>query len=416
DQITGELPMSMSGIDTQYENTGMNARYGMAHATEIDGFRAALPDRHAPGLKIREGEAKGKVAWWATAKLYEMPDSTHVKRILETDKVPLRYLDFDENPQAINPPSGYVYSANNQPDSISIGLYPGYYLPENRAKRIVQLLEPKNDWDREAVSEMINDATSAVDPLVVKDLSKALDIKELDSVQIEILDHLNAWDGNYTLESVDAVVYTRWVYFFLYNVFHDELGEAYFKQFLATHFQKRLIAPMAHKETSVWFDDITTKGQTETKQDIVSQSFNETLQSLTDDFGGNMEDWTWDKVHTLEMEHPIGKVKALRSFFNVGPFPVVGSREVINNLAFVYDGTGYYKVSSGPSTRRVIDFSDVENSISILPTGQSGNPFSPFYKDQSPLYIKGQFRKMLMNKDTIQSSKSTLLRFTPQSD
>jgi penicillin amidase len=37
-------------------------------------------------------------------------------------------------------------------------LYPGYYLPEDRAKRITQL-EPKSDWDKESVGKM-NDNTS----------------------------------------------------------------------------------------------------------------------------------------------------------------------------------------------------------------------------------------------------------------
>lgn len=52
---------------------------------------------------------------------------------------------------------------------------------------------------------------------------------------------------------------------------------------------------------------------------------------------------------------------------------------------------------SGPSTRRVIDFSDIEKSVSILPTGQSGNPLSDHYKDQAEKYNKGEFVPMLLN-------------------
>jgi hypothetical protein len=48
------------------------------------------------------------------------------------------------------------------------------------------------------------------------------------------------------------------------------------------------------------------------------------------------------------------------------------SNEVINNQMFDYTNEGKYVVK-GPSTRRIVDFSD-ENSWSILPTGQSGNP------------------------------------------
>ncbi len=115
----------------------------------------------------------------------------------------------------------------------------------------------------------------------------------------------------------------------------------------------------------------------------------------------------------MEHVHPIGQVEALRSYFNVGPFPVTGTRETINNMAFPYDSTGYYKTSSGPSTRRIIDFSDVENSISILPTGQSGNPFSKHYKDQAQMYVNGEFRKMMMNREEIEKGKEILI-FSPK--
>ncbi len=127
--------------------------------------------------------------------------------------------------------------------------------------------------------------------------------------------------------------------------------------------------------------------------------------------GEDAINWTWNRVHTLEHGHPIGQVEALRAFFNVGPFPVSGTREVINNMYFPYTEDGYYKVSTGPSTRRVVDFSDVENSMSILPTGQSGNPFSKHYEDQAEMYINGKFRKMMMNKEEIMTTSESLLTF-----
>jgi penicillin amidase len=40
----------------------------------------------------------------------------------------------------------------------------------------------------------------------------------------------------------------------------------------------------------------------------------------------------------------------------------------------------------------VIDFSDIENSWNVLPTGQSGNPLSPHYNDQQK-YTTGILEK-----------------------
>jgi penicillin amidase len=99
----------------------------------------------------------------------------------------------------------------------------------------------------------------------------------------------------------------------------------------------------------------------------------------------------------VEYEHALGKVALLRRIFNVGPFEVSGSNEVINNQMFDYTNESKYVVKEG-LPRRVIDFSDIENSWTILPTGQSGNPFSTHYNDQAEIYNAGNFRKMMLNK------------------
>lgn len=412
DQIKGVKPIAMSWIYTQLENKTLDAFNGVVHAKGLDDFKKALADIHAPGLNIMYGDATDNVAWFASAKLYEMPDSLNTKLILNGstgEEEPLRYLDFSENPQAINPPWNYVYSANNQPDSINGNIYPGYYLPQNRAKRITQLLDAKNDWDKESVSKMITDVTSAVNPSVLKNFIAVLDEEKLGDQQKSALVQLKKWNGEATLESIEATIFHRWEYFFLRNTFQDELGEDRFSQLMATHLLKRLIAPMSEKDNSVWWDNTSTD-QKETRADIITTAFNQAFNSLESSLGVAYSKWTWNRVHTIEHPHPIGQVEALREFFNVGPFAVNGTREVINNMSFPYTEDGFYKVSSGPSTRRIIDFSDVENSISILPTGQSGNMFSPHYQDQAQMFVNGEFRKMMMNKEEImETSKDKLL-------
>ncbi len=417
DQISGERSVSMSWIYTKPKNEVMDALYGLSHATNLEEFKRALPKIHAPGLNVMYGDAEGNVGWWATAKLYQMPDSLSTKYILDGTlgkEEPLRYLDFSENPSAVNPPWNYVYSANNQPDSIAGMLYPGYYLPENRARRIVQLLDAKDNWDKEAVSEMILDVTSPVNTQLVTELIKLLDVSLLTQEQLVLVDSLENWNGEYTLTSTSPTLFHRSEYYMVKNTMEDELGTEMFNQFLATHIFKRQIAWGAKMESGKWWDNVHTKDVVETRKDIVMKSFADAWESLVSDFGADPSEWTWNKVHTLEHQHPIGQVESLRKYFNVGPFPVEGTREVINNLSFPYDSTGFYKVSSGPSTRRIVDFSDIENSISILPTGQSGNPFSKHYKDQAEMYVKGEFRKMMMNKQEIEEKAKSVLTFTKE--
>ncbi|NAY90814.1 penicillin acylase family protein [Muricauda sp. JGD-17] len=413
-QIDDEQPVAMSWMYVMHKNEVLHGLHGLCHATDIAQFEDALPKIHAPGLNVMYGDADGNVAWWATAKLNQMPDSVSTKFILDGTsgkQEPIRFLDFSENPSAVNPPWQYVYSANNQPDSTAGMLYPGYYLPENRAKRIVQLLENKNDWDKKATSEMILDVTSSVNPSLVTELIKLVDVSILSEEQLIWVDALKNWDGHYAVDGISPTLFHRAEYYMLKNTFEDELGEDRFNQLLATHLIKRHIAWGAQMEDGKWWDNVHTADTLETRLEVLIKSFDDAWNSLVEDFGPDPNQWQWGKVHTLEHQHPFGKVETLRNFFNVGPFPVEGTREVINNMAFPYDSTGLYKVNSGPSTRRVIDFSDIENSISILPTGQSGNPFSKHYKDQAEMYVKGKFRKMMMNKREIQDNAESLLKF-----
>jgi len=417
DQIDGNRPISMWWTYTKLENKVMDALFGMSHAQDIESFQKSLQYIHAPGLNIMYGDAEGNVAWWATAKLYQIPDSVNTKLVLERSdgfSDSKSYLNFSLNPSAINPPWHYVYSANNQPDSISGMLYPGYYLPENRARRIVELLEPKNDWDRQTVGGMINDNTSSVNVEIKTNLLKLMDTDGLSDAQLEVLDKLKDWKGDYPLSSVEATVFHRWMFHLLETILKDELGEDQFWALQETHLIKRTIAPLLANENSIWWDDINTKDTIETQVEIVNRTFRNAWADLEKTLGVEAAQWTWNRVHRLEHGHPIGQIEALRSFFNVGPFPVNGTREVINNMYFPYTEDGFYEVSAGPSTRRVIDFSDVENSISILPTGQSGNPFSKHYDDQAEMYVKGKFRKMMLNKEEIETTSESMMLFKPR--
>ncbi len=415
DGLNKNQPVALSWIYTQQPIQILDAVYILSHAKNKDEFHKGVALIAAPGLNVMYGDAKGNVAWWATGKLYKHNEGVNTNFILNGanghDDI-TEYLDFSKNPSAVNPDWKYVYSANNQPEPIDGFLYPGYYLPEDRARRIMQLLDPKSNWDKEAVSKMMFDNTSAVAPEVVQELISTVDYNALSKNEKEAITILKAWKGSNNLEDVAPTIYNKWIYLYLKNTFEDELGSANFKQFLGTHIMKQIIAKQMANENSLWWDNIATKGKKETRSQVLSKSFKESILALDKQLGNSVSGWTWNKVHTLEHQHPLGKVAALRPYFNVGPFAVSGSTEVINNLFFDFTEDGKYVVKGGPSTRRIIDFSDVENSWSILPTGQSGNPLSSHYNDQAELYNAGKFRKMKMNKEEIIKT-STKLVFIP---
>jgi penicillin amidase len=414
--ITQKEPLAMSWIYTQQPIKTLEAVYQISHANNKEEFRKGVSLIAAPGLNVMYGDAKGNIAWWATGKLYKNKSGANRNFILDgssgNDDIS-EYLDFDVNPSATNPKWNYVYSANNQPDSIAGFLYPGYYVPEDRARRIVQLLEPKNDWDKDAISSMITDITNPVAPENIKELISVVNFNVLSQQEQKALNILKAWNGAANLQDVAPTIYNRWIYQVLKNTYEDELGETNFKRLLTTHLIKSNVSKQIKNNTSVWWDNVLTKNRVESRSEILTQSFIESIALLEKQLGKDITTWTWNKVSTVEHQHPLGKVPALRKYFNVGPFEMKGANEVINNMITPFTETGEYHIVAGPSTRRVIDFSDIENSRSVLPTGESGNVFSKHYKDQALMYNNGEFRKMKLNKEEIIQS-STKLILTPK--
>jgi penicillin amidase len=406
-----EKPIAMQWTYTKVDNQILEVAYEISHAKNLKAFKKGASKLHAPGLNMMYGDAKNNIAWFASGKLYKYRDSLYTKTFLNgasgNDEI-AAYLDFEENPQAINPESNYVYSANNQPDSVANMLYPGYYLFEDRARRIVDLVAPKNDWTTQDVAKMLLDVRSPSAPVVAKNLTKYLNKSSYSPSEKTAIYLLENWEGNFDKNEVAPVIYNRFIYEFQKNTFADEMGTAFY-QFVNTPLIEKVLPVQVKREQSIWWDNVFTKDKIETKQEIVVLSFKKAFSFLENQLGANVEGWKWERVISVEHKHALGEVAVLRKYFNVGPFVTAGGDQVINNQIYDIDSTGYYKVIAGPSTRRIVDFSDIENSLAILPTGQSGRVFSKHYKDQALKYLNGDFVKMKLNSKEIAQSKNVLV-------
>ncbi|WP_339784636.1 MAG: penicillin acylase family protein [Imperialibacter sp.] len=411
-EIVGPDPVAMWWTYNKLPNQVLDATRKLNNAQSPGDVTDALKLIHAPGLNVMYGDAKGNVAWWATARLIKRPEHVNSFTILNGstgEDDPLGYFDFAENPHSVNPPMGYVFSANNQPDSVNGYYYPGYYLPEDRARRIKQLIDSKNDWDSEDVKKMLMDETS---PAVVQNIGVLLTAMENASLlgnDQKALELLRAWDGKFGGQSAAPIIYTRWLYTILEKAMKDELGQDKFDLFMSTTDLRKRTFPLliANDSSSWWYN--ADKKTVEPRQDVIYGALISAVASLEDDLGRNVDKWRWENIHTLTHNHALGVVPLLGKVLNVGDFHVSSGEEVINNWGYPVTSENKYRVSFGPSTRRVVDFSDIENSESILPTGQSGVFHSRHYDDQAQMYVEGKFRKMAINKKELTTSGKLLM-------
>jgi len=399
-------PVTSWWVYTQEPTKGLEALWKMNHAEDMLEVESALRLIHAPGLNVMYGDKSGNIAWWAAAKLPIRPLHINSKVLIDgsnPDNETLGWIPFEENPMSINPPSGYVATANNQPDTLSNGtFYPGYYYPGDRWDRIATTLESRDDWTQESMKSLQLEVLNENHPKTAMIMLEQADVGAFDGVE-PIRDALHNWTGNHGLDEIAPTLYYKWLYHTLHGMMADELGEADFDTYLQTFLYIRSTPSMIRNEASPWWDNIETSQQ-ETRREIIRQALDKSLNELIEQLGSNSLQWQWEKVVSLEHPHPLGAKKPLDRIFNVRVGPVPANEESVNKLPFKLNRSGKYQVSSGPAMRILLDFADVDGSESINPTGQSGNRFSRWYSDQSELYANGKYRPQLMDRGQIEEA------------
>ena len=406
-------PVSFFWTFAKFPCKALQTAYGMAHSKSLEEFESAISQLEAPGLNMTYADRAGNIAWWAVARLLKRPNHVEPKLILDGasgNDDPIGWYPFAENPKSINPPEGFVYSANNQPDSARGILHPGYYYPGLRGERIMDLLSAKDDWDLESFQKMIMDDTSPLFPSTAKQVTQLLTL-DLTDMEAKVVELISNWDGAHGLEDTGPTIYYHLLNQLQMNMMKDELGTVNYRIFTTTLIARRSLVAMIDNQESIWWDNVNTP-EIENREQIVNLSFRETVEDLAEQLGTDTDAWTWGKVHLLEHVHPIGRQKPMNHLFNVGPFPMSGGDEVINKMDFNKTATPYM-IRSGPSMRILIDLADMENSLSVIPTGQSGHLLSPHYQDQVEFYNTGRFRPQHMDKQRITSEATRALILKP---
>ncbi len=121
--------------------------------------------------------------------------------------------------------------------------------------------------------------------------------------------------------------------------------------------------------------------------------------------------WQWGNLHAMTFVHPLGKVKPLAPIFNRGPYPTGGNWNTVNSGAYYPDSK--YAMGLGPAYRIINDLSDWDNSRSIIPTGQSGQPFTPHYDDQIEAWLAVKYHPLPFSMAAIEKAAAHTLKLVP---
>jgi penicillin amidase len=411
-----DQPIALWWAFKNTDNKIMEAFYQLPHIKTIHEASDIASKIHAPGLNLMFANAKGDIGWWASAKLPIRPEHVNSKVILDgasgKDDL-LGFHDFSYNPKQINPESGVLYSANNQTADMGNGLVPGYYAPTDRASRITELLSSKEKLSVDFMKKMLIDSQSKTGLLFQKITLPILNKSKpsLSKIELDALSIYSQWNGEHLPDQQGAAIHNRFRMSLLKLAMEDELGEKYYPNFQFSFLMARTIWRLLPNEKSPWWDNVNTS-IIETREQLIKQAWKGSTQFLTEKYGDDLTQWTWENEASVVYEHPLGSQQPLNKLFNIGPLPTMQGIEVINNTRLKQDGKNL-KITMGPSTRRIIDFADIENTWSILPTGQSGVVLDKHYDDQAVDYSLGNFRHQYITDKQVQDNLEGELILVP---
>ncbi|MFQ5651834.1 MAG: penicillin acylase family protein [bacterium] len=325
-------------------------------------------------------------------------------------------VPFEHLPHLLNPEAGYIATANNK---IVDDRYP-YYLsnlwePSGRSARIHEWFAKQDTFTADVFKMMQQDIESAhartIMSVLRSNLQARVDSTKNDTLRI-LFNLVKDWKkGVEAPDSVAVSIYHAFLVKVAENTLEDEMGAELYSHYIKTNnVVFRVVTALLKKEESPWFDDVNTE-QMETKADILARSLLDAADVLQEIAGENIANWRWGEIHTLTMPHPLGVRKPLDFILNLGPYPRGGSTMTINNGEYRFREP--FNAVVGPSTRQVVDLCDLQHTFSIITSGQSGQRMDKHYKDQTPLWLNGEYHEMVMDPEEIEQTAPEFLVLRP---
>jgi len=206
---------------------------------------------------------------------------------------------------------------------------------------------------------------------------------------VRTLKALDAWDNEMRSGASEPLIFMAWLREAVRAIYADDLGPA-FPRFFGPQVQALLRLLEGRATGRNWCNNLATT-TIETCDMQIANSLKTALADLTKHYGSDRAHWKWDIAHSAISDHQaLGTVPLLGAFFNIvvpspgGPYTLDrGQVDFASALPFANRGAA--------SSRAIYDLSNPEASQFIHTTGQSGNPFSPYYRSFAERWSKGEY-------------------------
>lgn len=282
------------------------------------------------------------------------------------------FIPRSQNPQVINPIEGFVASANQRSTGRS---YPYYYngnFENYRNKTIHKMLSSSEKLSPENMKKMQTNAYSAkadgfigIIPLACRNVQS--------KHKLNWFDKLKSWNKHYLKDRVEPVFYEIYMEF-LRDLTYDEF-DIYKDSVQVVKPKDWVLLDRIQNAPNDALFNIRKTSTIENAENIQITAFYQAVKRM-DSLMTEKPSINWGNYKPLHIHH-LAKIPAL-SEHNI---EADGCPDAVNAKG----------ISFGPSWRMIVHQTTPIEAYGVYPGGQSGNPFSPYYKNMIQPWVEGQY-------------------------
>jgi len=352
--------------------------YEMNTAANWKEFSAALANWCWPTQNVVYSDDQGHIAYHAVGKIPIHPPGpsgvpfAHNVADSKSEwgdpdpKAKDPYIPFDDMPNAVDPPSGLLATANSRVTTDQ-SPYPitQEWVDPYRTERIYKLLEGRDGLTRKDMLAVQDDIYSEVDQELGQRFAYAIDHTDgVDDRLRKAADLMRSWDGRLTTDSAAASIVTQtrsalWPLLLKpklgddWNQYHWTESEFALEE-IVMHARQEWLPP-GYKNWDALLTGAVRKGMEQGKAP------------------GDLSRWTYGSWHVVNIQHPLARLLPF-----AGRIAGTGAQPLAGDLLTVTESN----ITFGASQRFTMDWSDIDGSTENIVLGESSDPHSPYFRDQ----------------------------------
>ncbi|MGA8729078.1 MAG: penicillin acylase family protein [Terracidiphilus sp.] len=371
--------------------------YEMNVASNWAEFSAALSQWSWPTQNVVYSDDQGHIAYQAVGRIPLRPAGLQETPIEDATHEWQGYIPFSSMPNAVDPPSGFLATANSRvtteksPYPLSLEWADPY-----RAERIYKELQGRDMLRPQDMLALQIDIYSEVDQELAHRFAYAIDhAAGTDERLRKAADLMRSWDGRLTTDSVAASLVAQTRVALAPLLLEPKLGkDAEDYRWSESNFAEEEIVmhaspdwlPSGYKDWDALLTEAVRRGM-------------ERGKAPTD-----LSQWTYGSWHVVDIEHPLAQfLPIIGRIAGTGPQPLSGDTTTVKQVGR----------DLGPSQRFTMDWSNIDGSTENIVLGESGNPLSPYFRDQWADYYNGTTFALPFSPAAVAAQARHTLRLLP---